>query len=188
MDTGNYMANQMSAQIENAEKEYEYCLETIEKSKDFLHSHPGNQYKLGLDSEHVIVDRKDWEIARKVLRGRNFPDLLQHIKDKMKADRDKARKEMDSKSLNIPDAKSFVIEKLKDIHKKFDNIKIRYEIDNYDNTHIIEILPSKLYENKKYMDEEIKLIYDFSCRYKEQDIMFISKNSLTEIKNPIFEL
>lgn len=88
----------------------------------------------------------------------------------------------------IPDAKSFVIERLKDIHKKFDNIKIRYEIDNYDDTHIIEILPSKLYENKKYMDEEIKLIYDFSCRYKEQDIMFISKNSLTEIKKPIFEL
>jgi hypothetical protein len=29
----------------------------------FLHRHPGLEAKLNLDSDHVIVDRKDWEKA-----------------------------------------------------------------------------------------------------------------------------
>jgi len=27
----------------------------------FLHNHPGAEKELGLDKDHVIVDRKDWE-------------------------------------------------------------------------------------------------------------------------------
>ena len=30
----------------------------------FLHDHPGLQAKLGLDAEHVIVDKGDWVSAR----------------------------------------------------------------------------------------------------------------------------
>jgi len=32
-------------------------------STGFLHNHPRLEYELGLDSEHVIVDKKDWEKA-----------------------------------------------------------------------------------------------------------------------------
>ena len=35
-----------------------------EKNKDFLHRHPRKELELGLDLDHVIVDRSDWNIVR----------------------------------------------------------------------------------------------------------------------------
>jgi len=34
---------------------------------NFLHNHPGTEKKLGLDENHVIVDREDWEKAKQLL-------------------------------------------------------------------------------------------------------------------------
>lgn len=31
----------------------------------FLHRHPGKEAELNLDPDHVIVDKKNWERARK---------------------------------------------------------------------------------------------------------------------------
>ena len=31
----------------------------------FLHRHPGKETELKLDSDHVIVDKEDWERTRK---------------------------------------------------------------------------------------------------------------------------
>ena len=36
----------------------------MDKGKDFLHNHPGDARRLGLDKDHVIVDRDSWEFAR----------------------------------------------------------------------------------------------------------------------------
>jgi len=40
------------------------------KSK-FLHNHPQKEKTLGLDENHVIVDREDWEKARELINDQN---------------------------------------------------------------------------------------------------------------------
>lgn len=40
-------------------------METLKQN--FLHRHPGLEQKSGLDENHVIVDRKDWEKARELI-------------------------------------------------------------------------------------------------------------------------
>ena len=37
----------------------------------FLHNHPQKEKMLGLDEDHVIVDREDWEKARELIYTRN---------------------------------------------------------------------------------------------------------------------
>ena len=40
-------------------------METLKQN--FLHNHPGLEKKLGIDENHVIVDREDWEKARQTI-------------------------------------------------------------------------------------------------------------------------
>lgn len=40
----------------------------MEDITGFLHSHPMTESRLGLDSEHVIVDKADWAYALKVFK------------------------------------------------------------------------------------------------------------------------
>jgi len=40
-------------------------METLKQN--FLHNHPGLEHKLGIDENHVIVDREDWEKARQTI-------------------------------------------------------------------------------------------------------------------------
>ena len=39
--------------------------------RGYLHEHPRLQQELGVDEDHIIVDRRDWERARLTLAGRN---------------------------------------------------------------------------------------------------------------------
>lgn len=44
----------------------------------FLHNHPAIEENLGLDKNHVIVDREDWEKAKNLLkRIVNLPKILE---------------------------------------------------------------------------------------------------------------
>ncbi len=83
----------------------------------------------------------------------------------------------------------FLTEKLQQIAEKFTGIKIRYEFRYNSQSHIVEILPLDLFEGDElFMEEEAKLETEFEKLYPSEDIVFISENSLTEIKNPEFEL
>ena len=48
------------------------------KSK-FLHNHPQKEKTLGLDENHVIVDREDWEQARELINGLSKGGCLDSI-------------------------------------------------------------------------------------------------------------
>ncbi len=48
----------------------------MNKGTMFLHNHPKMEEKLGLDSDHVIVDRDAWEEARKQC---NIADVMQWV-------------------------------------------------------------------------------------------------------------
>lgn len=45
----------------------------MDKGHRFLHNHPMTEKRLGLDEQHVIVDRDAWEEARKQVLNLGIP-------------------------------------------------------------------------------------------------------------------
>lgn len=51
----------------------------MEALKTFLHLHIELAKKLGLDDDHVIVDREEWEIAREELLKLDLFKKIEHL-------------------------------------------------------------------------------------------------------------
>lgn len=81
-------------------------------------------------------------------------------------------------------SKEFLREQLQSIYNKLYNIEISYEFRT--GTHIIKIAPEYIYNNNEYIELEIELEEAFLKKFPNEEIMFISNNSLTEIKNAEF--
>jgi len=82
-------------------------------------------------------------------------------------------------------SKEFLVEKLKELSSKFEDIKIRYEYRKSTCSHIIEVIPLAVFKNNEdYMSAEAHLEYEFERLFPQEDIVFISEGSLTEIKAP----
>ena len=82
-------------------------------------------------------------------------------------------------------SKEFLIEKLKELSSKFENIKIRYEYRVSTCSHLVEVIPLAVFDNDDaYMSEEEKLENEFESLFPGEDIVFISEDSLTKIKDP----
>ncbi|SFD92400.1 hypothetical protein [Thermophagus xiamenensis] len=85
--------------------------------------------------------------------------------------------------------KEFIKKRLQFLASKFSEAKIRYEYRENTHSHIIEIIPLNLYENNEdYLLEETRIEDEFEELFPTENIIFISENSLTEIKSPEFEL
>lgn len=85
-------------------------------------------------------------------------------------------------------AKEFLIDNLNRLSELFSEIHIRYEYRKNTNSHIIEVIPlSVFYKNKDYIKAEIWLEKQFENLFPAEDIIFISGNSLTQIKNAEYE-
>ena len=81
--------------------------------------------------------------------------------------------------------KAFLHKKLKKISLEIEDIEIAYEYRVTTQAHIIEVKPNHIFENsKRFIDMEIDLKKDFSNQFPGEDILFISEDSLTEIKTP----
>ncbi|MCF8308931.1 MAG: hypothetical protein K9I68_07985 [Bacteroidales bacterium] len=82
-------------------------------------------------------------------------------------------------------SKEFLNKKLDELAFKFDTIKIRYEYRKSTNSHLIEVLPSDVFnDNEAYINEEIAIRDYFEESFPNENIVFISEDSLSEIKNP----
>jgi len=83
-------------------------------------------------------------------------------------------------------AKEFLIDNLNWLSESFPEINIRYEIRN--NNHIIEIVPVSIFENdENYLKAELLLEKQFEQLFPDEEIIFISEDSLTQIKNAEYE-
>jgi hypothetical protein len=83
----------------------------------------------------------------------------------------------------------FIKKKLYELHKKFNNIKFRYEYRKNTYSHLIEVTPFDFFkENKEYINEEILFQEEFEELFPNEIILFISEGFLTEIKKSEFEL
>lgn len=87
-------------------------------------------------------------------------------------------------------SKEFIIQKLNEMHFLFNDIKIRYEYRDYLNTHFIEVLPYDTFEsNQDYILFEMSIEKEFEDLFgTDQEILFISSDSLNEIKESQFSL
>ncbi len=82
----------------------------------------------------------------------------------------------------------FIIKSLKDLHDKFVHSNMRYEFLPNLKSHLIEITPIEFYESEDYIDQEMILEENFKNMYFDEDIVFITNDSLNKIENPILEI
>jgi hypothetical protein len=76
----------------------------------------------------------------------------------------------------------FIFKKLRDLVNKFPQITFRYQFDEMEQTHIVEVTPLSVYEDDlDYKIAEGDLTYEFDRAFSPETIMFVSKNSLTGI-------
>jgi len=76
----------------------------------------------------------------------------------------------------------FIFDKLHDLVNKFPQITFRYQFDEFEQTHIVEVTPISTYEDDlDYKIAEGDLTYEFDRAFSPDTIMFVSENSLTGI-------
>lgn len=83
----------------------------------------------------------------------------------------------------------YLIEKLKILHDKCENLNIRYEYKSLLNTHVIDVRPKDVFENEEfYAHLQLSLEDEFENLYPLEEILFISNESLMSIDKAIFEI
>lgn len=82
----------------------------------------------------------------------------------------------------------FLKNKLSYIHNKYPHSKIRYEYRDISKSHIIEILPLEIFNSEEYMEEETKIDDEFTINFPDENLVFVSEESLNKILNPTFQL
>jgi len=86
-------------------------------------------------------------------------------------------------------SQEFIIDKLRNLSYKYSDLKIRYEFRANTLSHIIEILPVTFFETKlEFIVDEVELEKEFEQAYPLENIVFVSENSLTEIRRVDLEL
>ncbi|MGM0532517.1 MAG: hypothetical protein ACQER7_14315 [Bacteroidota bacterium] len=81
----------------------------------------------------------------------------------------------------------FLTIKLEQLALKFEEIQIRYEYRENTQSHLVEVIPSAFFSNDEdYLREEAILEEKFENQFPNENIVFISEGSLTEIKEPNF--
>lgn len=83
----------------------------------------------------------------------------------------------------------FLATKLNELYARFSDVKIRYEYRANTYSHLIEITPLSFFEeNEEYLFFEAKIEDEFEALFPNENIVFISDGSLSEISNPFFKL
>ena len=86
-------------------------------------------------------------------------------------------------------SRDYLNRKIEEILLRFPNIKISYLYDESLETHLIEVLPADIYNfNESYKLFESDISFEFDEKYFPETLLFISKDSLSRIKDPEFEL
>jgi hypothetical protein len=79
-------------------------------------------------------------------------------------------------------AKEFIFKNLRDLVNKFPQISFRYQFDELEQTHIVEVSPLSAYvDDPDYKMAEGDLTYEFDRAFLPETIMFVSGNSLTGV-------
>ena len=81
-------------------------------------------------------------------------------------------------------SKEYLINSLKELSDLFSEIQIRYEYREITKSHIVEIIPLCFFDdNEPYIKHEIFLEQEFEKKFPDENIIFVSESSLTEIND-----
>ena len=76
----------------------------------------------------------------------------------------------------------FLKNKLELLSEKFQDVKFRYQFDEFNGDHIIEVTPDMVYANsKEYALAESALIKEFVSNFMYESILFISDKSVIKV-------
>lgn len=79
----------------------------------------------------------------------------------------------------------FLKSKLKNLFLELENVEIAYEYRVSSDTHIVEVKPNSIYRTcTKYIEREMALETSFYENFPSESILFVSEESLTQIKAP----
>ncbi|MFK5878720.1 MAG: hypothetical protein QM478_04395 [Flavobacteriaceae bacterium] len=83
----------------------------------------------------------------------------------------------------------YLKENLKNLHNSCSYLEIKYEYRDYMNTHIIEVKPVHCFsKDEKYAEGQVLLEEKFEELFPEEELLFITKNELISVENPILIL
>lgn len=82
----------------------------------------------------------------------------------------------------------FVKSSVDRILNQFPGVKCRYEYHNASYTHFIEVVPHSIYDNEDdYINLEEAIVTEFEQLFPDENICFLSDNSIYKLHNPIYE-
>jgi hypothetical protein len=85
-------------------------------------------------------------------------------------------------------SKEYIIQNLNQLIEELPELNARYKIDSKYKTHIIEISPASMfYDNQAYREHELRIEDEFENCFAEENILFITTDSLNSIDNADFE-
>jgi len=83
------------------------------------------------------------------------------------------------------DSINLIKDELEVLSSLIEGIEIRYEFKRSISTHLIEVKPIDLFNsNKLYIEKEIELEEKFSELFPNEDLVFVTEDSLSKIENP----
>lgn len=83
----------------------------------------------------------------------------------------------------------YIISKLEDFVKNFQQTRARYELSSDGVTHVVEIVPNEVYHmDEKYLEWEDSFFNEFVCLFPYENICFITDDSALSIVKPIFTI
>lgn len=69
--------------------------------------------------------------------------------------------------------------------KLIPNVKLLYQYDSQINTHIVEVIPSSVYEsNFEYRKLESEISYEYDQIFATENLLFVSSESLCRVTKP----
>lgn len=79
----------------------------------------------------------------------------------------------------------FLKSNLKKLFLELENAEISYEYRDSSNIHIVEVKPSSIFKtSEEYIYKEIEMENSFYDNFPNETVLFISEDSLTQIKSP----
>jgi len=82
----------------------------------------------------------------------------------------------------------FLKNKLDQLSKRFLDVKFRYQYDEYEGEHIIEVTPDRVYSNsKEYAIAESRVMKEFAKEYLSESILFVSDQSIIKVNDDAIE-
>ena len=82
-------------------------------------------------------------------------------------------------------SKEYIFNSLRELVGQFPQITFRYQFDELEQIHIVEVTPLEAYKDEQeYKLAEGDLTYEFDRAFSPETIMFVSEDSLTGITKP----